>query len=1490
MPEFSRVLLLQLGLVLISQFSLPAQEDKSEEHKGPELCVTWEQPPHLIFPEPLDARHLNAVANFPCTFEYCPSEGTVLPPGYHCLTVNYVPNNPQLAAGTASTVVLVLDAATLAMPVITWNNPPNILSGTALGAFQLNATADVPGTFVYNPPSGTVLAVGNNRPLSTTFTPTDTANYSTASKTVFINVLPRPINVPTVNYAVQLSATVLNTEPSITLNWISDANATAYTVYRKNLEDTTWPASGVSLPANALSYKDTSVTVGGAYEYRVVKDAIETASGYPYNGWGYIFAGLERPLIESRGTIILLVDNTFITSLAPQLAVLQDDLTGDGWTVVRHDVSRTDSVANIKAIIAADYNNDPQNVKSVFLFGHIPVPYSGNINPDEHPDHLGAWPADVYYANLTGAWTDTVVNNATAARSQNRNVPGDGKFDQSNLPSDAELQLGRVDLSNMPAFSLSETALLAQYLNKDHNFRHRAFSIQRRGLIDENFPTATDAFAAPAWRDFSIFFQPANIVTSTWIPTLATQGYLWSYGCGPGAYSSADGVATTSNFATTNTQTVFTALFGSYFGDWDNQNNLLRAPLCTSSYTLTCAWSGRPWWNFHHMALGETIGFSTRVSQNNSGSLYTGHLNGFRDKDERGVFMALMGDPTLRMHPVAPVTNLTFMSGVNGVALNWTAAADTVVGYNVYRATSHAGPYTRLNAALISGTSYADLNLSTGTYFYMVRAVKLESSASGTYFNASQGIFLTVPFGVPTVSLTSPANNATFIPPATITLTATASDDNGTISRVDFYSGTMLIGSATENPYSYVWQNVPAGNYVLTAVATDNENFATTSSPVNISVSTTNIPTPWLEQDIGAVGVAGSATFSGGVFTALGSGKDIWDNADAFHFVYQPLNGDGQITARVFSIQNTNAWAKSGVMIRNTLTANSAHAFMALSSSSGTAFQRRATAGGTTVNNSGSASIRAPYWVRVVRSGNTFTGYQSTDGVTWQGIAAQTITMNTQVYMGLVVCSHANTVLNTTVFSNVSTVGSGNAPPTVSLTSPASGTQFRAPANITINANASDTNGSVVRVDFYAGTMLLSSSTTSPYSYNWPNVAAGNYTLTAVATDNGGATTTSTPVTISANVNQAPLVSISAPSGGTQFRAGTNITINATASDNDGSVSKVDFYASGTLIGTSNTSPYSFQWTNVAVGNYSLTAVATDNENLTGTSTPVSISVVANLAPSVALTAPANNATFAPAANITLTATAGDNDGSIGQVDFYSGTTLLGSATASPYSFIWMNVAVGNYVLTAVATDNENLSTTSLPVNISVNASGLPSPWLEADIGTTGAVGSATFSAGTFTVRGAGADIWDTTDSFHFVYQSLNGNGTITARVASIQNTNGWAKSGVMIRNTLTANSAHAFMALSATNGPAFQRRATTGGITTNNSGNASIRAPYWVRVVRSGNTLTGYQSANGVTWTGVGSQTITMNTQVYIGLVVCSHASGVLNTTTFTDVTVQSP
>ncbi len=197
-----------------------------------------------------------------------------------------------------------------------------------------------------------------------------------------------------------------------------------------------------------------------------------------------------------------------------------------------------------------------------------------------------------------------------------------------------------------------------------------------------------------------------------------------------------------------------------------------------------------------------------------------------------------------------------------------------------------------------------------------------------------------------------------------------------------------------------------------------------------------------------------------------------------------------------------------------------------------------------------------------------------------------------------------------------------------------------------------------------------------------------------------------------------------------------------------------------------------------------------------------------------------------------------------------------------------------------------SLTATTGTLQASAGVYVVSAPWVSADVGSVNATGSAYDSAGVFTVNSQTGDIQGTADTLHYVYRSMCGDGMMIARVATQQNTAGWAKAGIMIRNSTAAGDQNAFMALSATNGVTFQNRATSGGSTTVSNASGPV-APYWVKLVRSGNNFTGYYSSNGTTWTQGGSATIAMGAAVLVGLAADSDNTGQMNTTTFDNVSM---
>ena len=218
----------------------------------------------------------------------------------------------------------------------------------------------------------------------------------------------------------------------------------------------------------------------------------------------------------------------------------------------------------------------------------------------------------------------------------------------------------------------------------------------------------------------------------------------------------------------------------------------------------------------------------------------------------------------------------------------------------------------------------------------------------------------------------------------------------------------------TVNGQIYTFTRWAHGGAATQTIITPEANTTYTAifSPSN------SLPSPWLTSIIGNVGLTGSAGYSNGTFTVSGSGKDIWNSADAFRYVYQSISGNLDMRAKVIDVSNTSAWAKAGVMIRETLSSNSKHAMVVVTPANGIAFQRRVDTGGLTAHTGATGS--APYWVRLVRSGNTFTAYHSAYGSTWTQIGSVNITMTADVFVGLGVTSTNNTALCTATFAHVS--------------------------------------------------------------------------------------------------------------------------------------------------------------------------------------------------------------------------------------------------------------------------------------------------------------------------------------------------------------------------------------------------------------------------------------------------------------------------------------
>ncbi len=682
-----------------------------------------------------------------------------------------------------------------------------------------------------------------------------------------------------VNASVYLTPT---NEIGIKLEWERNELALSYAIRKKKIEESTFPSSFLAeLDSNVfdyIDYFDFGTDPFEKYEYEVSAysygsvivslydnqgNRFDSTMSFYFRAFGYASASIAGKEYDSPGKVLLLVDEVMQPSIEKEVQRLMNDLVLEGWTVARKNVPRTETfdgiaVRAIKDSINQEFANSDDRLTTVILLGRIAVPYSGRFNPDAHPDHLGAWPADLYYGVMDEwIWTDFSVNDENASRQENRNTPGDGKYDQVTISSSSvDIAIGRIDFYNMPVFvndsMFTEAQLYKRYLDKNHKYRIGEIQVEMAGLVDDNFSAARiwEGFASSGWRNLASLLGRKNVKSLDWFSILKNDSKLWAYGCGGGTYKSAGGIGETKDFAINPVKTVFTMLFGSYFGDWDSQNNFLRAPLCSDPSALTCAWAGRPHWYFHHMGLGYPIGYSTLISQNNTTTylpnfywmpqLFPQYPNGFTyTYANLGVHIALMGDPTLKMFSgkVPPPNNLTAIQrDLNTVELIWEGPAiDIYTHFNVYRSFSKYGPFKRVNKEYIHGNSYVDTISGDKEVYYMVRTSIREFTNSGMFYNQSRGLTKSVVITDVEQSFAEVFNVQLSPNPANAYLDIQLTNPylkNVCLEIFDLHGRkirSLYNGQLTAGIHQFAWnlrndeyQSVPSGVYILKVTGGDN--------------------------------------------------------------------------------------------------------------------------------------------------------------------------------------------------------------------------------------------------------------------------------------------------------------------------------------------------------------------------------------------------------------------------------------------------------------------------------------------------------------------------------------------------------------------------------------------------------------------------------------------------------------------------------------------
>jgi regulation of enolase protein 1 (concanavalin A-like superfamily) len=492
----------------------------------------------------------------------------------------------------------------------------------------------------------------------------------------------------------------------------------------------------------------------------------------------------------------------------------------------------------------------------------------------------------------------------------------------------------------------------------------------------------------------------------------------------------------------------------------------------------------------------------------------------------------------------------------------------------------------------------------------------------------------------------------------------------------------------------------------------------------------------WLAADVGNPSLAGSASkLPDGGWQIHGSGNDIWNESDQFHFVYQTITGDTQITARITSLQAADAWSKAGLMIREALSPGARHAFALVSGEAGVAFQRRSIAGQST-DHTGGWGTGPSVWLRLTRVGSRFIAYQSADGQSWSLIGDAEIAMQAEVHLGLAVTSHVDGATATGVFSDITVASPSDIPPPdpaspqpappsqPSVPEPWATTDVGAPA---LSGTAAENSGTFLLLG--AGADIWDRS--DQFRFVHQQFAGDVEVVARVTALTYGDQWSKAGVMIRDSLEAGASHAFTAATAGSSWTfqrrphaAGDSY---ATAGPQGAAPGWVRLVREGSLI-TSYVSADGSTW--IPVGSDTVTMGAVVHVGLAVTSHNAAQLVTAvfdnvrvgaptragttqpgiNSAPTVALISPAAGSSYSAPGSIPLEAAATDRDGSVARVEFYANGALVGSATAAPYVFTWTNVNAGHYGLTARAYDNGGAATESEAVSITVAAATTTQP------------------------------------------------------------------------------------------------------------------------------------------------------------------------------------
>jgi len=357
--------------------------------------------------------------------------------------------------------------------------------------------------------------------------------------------------------------------------------------------------------------------------------------------------------------------------------------------------------------------------------------------------------------------------------------------------------------------------------------------------------------------------------------------------------------------------------------------------------------------------------------------------------------------------PPLPPTGLKAAANGSQITLTW-SASPVATSYSLARATS-GSPYGYLATGL-NATNYTDTNVVSGIIYYYV----VSSSNACNQSPFSEALPSALPPPAPTGLAAIAANGEvllTWNPPAApagFDVKRSQTDGGPYAFVASNLTGTTYLDTDLTNGVTYF--------YVLTAVVAGSQS--PNSAQARATPCGRSLPAGWTDQDVGSVGLAGSSSGCASAFILEGGGADIWGSADAFNFASTSVSGDSTLIVRVLSVEDTDPWAKAGLMFRNDITAGSMFADFFISPGNGVNLQWRASTGGG-CGSLGVGGVVAPVWLKLARAGTNFTGYYGSDGVNWTFVGSASVLLGSNARAGLEVTAHNNSFLCLAGFDNL---------------------------------------------------------------------------------------------------------------------------------------------------------------------------------------------------------------------------------------------------------------------------------------------------------------------------------------------------------------------------------------------------------------------------------------------------------------------------------------